>query len=265
MIEYKRSKSIFKTVTMILALMILIIANLNQEDLRKLFPITATAEINDASYKVVFPLDEAGEEEFGSDSINNEDLMDINESDLLFSVVSFDEDLDSTAVTAAGYNENKVNALASGNAELTKLEIPQIYIAKSVKNPKMKIRITEEDLDLFERIVYCEAGGEDMVGMILIADVIINRVNSPRYPNNVTDVILQKGQFSPVGSGWVYTCTPSAEAKEAVRRAMNGEDYSKGAIGFFNRRLAKKSTATWFDSALRFILKHGEVEYFGFK
>ena len=54
-------------------------------------------------------------------------------------------------------------------------------------------------------------------------------------------------------------------AKEAVRRAMNGEDYSQGAIGFFNRRLAKKSTATWFDSALRFILKHVEVEYFGFK
>ena len=268
-IEYARKKSYIRSVAAILAIILTVVANVNQDALRKLFPVTASAEINNSSYTVVFPLEDGS----ANESINKEatagiDLMESEESELLFSVVSIEEDLDVSAEDYSLYNEEVAE---TENAEMTKLEIPQVYVVpvakatKATKNTKAGIKLTEADLDLFERIVYCEAGAEDMVGMILIANVIINRVNSNKYPNNVTDVILQKGQFSPVGSGWVYRCTPSAQAKLAVQRALNGEDYSQGAIGFFNRRLAKKSTATWFDSALRFILKHGEVEYFGFK
>ena len=267
-IEYTRKKSYIRSVAAILAIIITITANVNQDMIRKLFPVTATAEINDSSYTLVLPLEETKDEEKLKDNyLSNNDLMESEESELLFSVVSLEEDLDASAENFNFYNEETA---VNDSMEITKLDIPQVYTAVSktaryTKNTKMGIKLTEADLDLFERIVYCEAGAEDMVGMILIANVIINRVNSNKYPNNVTDVILQKGQFSPVGSGWVYRCTPSAQAKEAVQRALNGEDYSQGAIGFFNRRLAKKSTATWFDRALRFILKHGEVEYFGFK
>ena len=272
-VEYKRRKTYISTVAAILAMIMMVTANVNQDIIRKLFPVTASAEINNSSYNVVFPGDDSL-----SYSLNNEasasasageDIMDLSESDLLFSVVSLEEDLAADAEAFTEYEEDSVNEISGSSLELTELDIPQVYkiksVGKYVKNTKAGIKVTEEEMDLFARIVYCEAGAEDMVGMILIADVIINRVNSPRYPNNVKDVILQKGQFSPVGSGWIYRCTPSEAAKEAVRRAMNGEDYSQGAIGFFNRRLAKKSTAIWFDSALRFILKHGEVEYFGFK
>lgn len=44
--------------------------------------------------------------------------------------------------------------------------------------------------------IYDEAGGSGYQGMSFVADTVINRVHSPRFPNNVTDVIFQKGQFA---------------------------------------------------------------------
>ena len=52
------------------------------------------------------------------------------------------------------------------------------------------------------------------------------------------------------------------ETKEAVQRALNGEDHSKGALYFMARRLARKSSARWFDENLKWLFKHGEHEFF---
>ena len=55
---------------------------------------------------------------------------------------------------------------------------------------------TEEEIDLMASIVYLEAGNQDMLGKQLVADVILNRVDSLDFPNTVHEVIYQKGQFS---------------------------------------------------------------------
>jgi spore germination cell wall hydrolase CwlJ-like protein len=39
--------------------------------------------------------------------------------------------------------------------------------------------------------VYFEARGEPMVGQVAVAQVIINRVNDSRFPDNVCDVVKQ--------------------------------------------------------------------------
>jgi len=44
--------------------------------------------------------------------------------------------------------------------------------------------------------VYFEARGEALSGQIFVADVVLNRVESPKYPNTVCEVIKQKSQFS---------------------------------------------------------------------
>ena len=56
------------------------------------------------------------------------------------------------------------------------------------------------------RIVQAEAGICDDKGKILVANVIINRVKSSRFPGNVRDVVYQRSQFSPVSNGTINTC-----------------------------------------------------------
>lgn len=43
--------------------------------------------------------------------------------------------------------------------------------------------------------IYNEAGGNSHQQMQLVADTVINRVHSPEFPNTVTEVIYQRGQF----------------------------------------------------------------------
>ena len=44
--------------------------------------------------------------------------------------------------------------------------------------------------------IYFEARGEEPVHQIKVAEVIMNRVESDRYPNNICDVVKQDKQFS---------------------------------------------------------------------
>ena len=43
--------------------------------------------------------------------------------------------------------------------------------------------------------IYHEARGEGHVGMLAVAHVIVNRTMSPMYPDDVCEVISQRGQF----------------------------------------------------------------------
>ena len=59
------------------------------------------------------------------------------------------------------------------------------------------------DLELFARILKCEAGGEGDDGMKAVACVVMNRVNVTygeygRVANTIRDAIYQQGQFDCV-------------------------------------------------------------------
>lgn len=49
--------------------------------------------------------------------------------------------------------------------------------------------------------VFAEAGNQDEMGKRLVIDVILNRVDSTKFPNTATDVINQTGQFEVVYNG----------------------------------------------------------------
>ncbi len=50
--------------------------------------------------------------------------------------------------------------------------------------------------------IYYEARGESLQGQRAVASVVINRVNSPRFPKSPCAVLYQKGQFSFIGKGY---------------------------------------------------------------
>ena len=81
--------------------------------------------------------------------------------------------------------------------------------------------ITAEELDLLERLVSAEARGETYEGQVAVANVVLNRVYSDKWPDSITDVILEKGQFEPVSNGAI-TNQATDSAKCAVLDALKG-------------------------------------------
>ena len=72
--------------------------------------------------------------------------------------------------------------------------------------------LTEEDikemdywgeLELLAAVVEAEAGNQDMTGKRLVVDVVLNRVDSPLFPDTITEVLEQPGQFSTMWNGAV--------------------------------------------------------------
>lgn len=57
------------------------------------------------------------------------------------------------------------------------------------------------DLELLATLIYCEASNQSYEGKLAVGSVVMNRVASGSFPNSVSGVIYQSGQFSPVSSG----------------------------------------------------------------
>lgn len=125
---------------------------------------------------------------------------------------------------------------------------------------------SSEDVDILERIVQAEAGGEDIVGKILIANVVINRAKNSRFPATIYEVVTQhsedKYQFSPVKSGRIWTVQVADSTKKAVTQALQGVDYSKGALYFIAKHRLTAQKAKQFDSRLNWLFKHGGHDFY---
>lgn len=136
----------------------------------------------------------------------------------------------------------------------------------NVLEKELAYNLCEEDFKVLLRIVEAEAGGEDVEGKLLVANVVLNRVDDEAFPDTVKEVVFQreKGvtQFSPIANGSYYTVSVSEETMEAVERALKGEDNSQGALYFAARKYADSDRMRWFDENLTFLFRHGGHEFF---
>ena len=62
----------------------------------------------------------------------------------------------------------------------------------------------EDDLYWLGQIITWESGNQPVSGQIGVGNVVLNRVESERFPNSIKDVIFQPGQFQPVETGAIY-------------------------------------------------------------
>lgn len=60
--------------------------------------------------------------------------------------------------------------------------------------------LTDSDLELIQRCIMSEAGGESDEGQQAVATVIFNRYFSPKFPNSFDEIIVP-GQFSVADNG----------------------------------------------------------------
>lgn len=127
------------------------------------------------------------------------------------------------------------------------------------------VEMTSKDLDNLYRLVQSEVGFMDEKSKLLVASVVLNRVNHPKFPSTVSGVVLQKignvYQFSPVAPGKrFWTCSVSQETKAAVDKTLRNGDYSKGALYFVAKRYTTKGG--WFDKHLAWLSHHEGQDYY---
>ena len=159
----------------------------------------------------------------------------------------------------------KCNAdeLSTGNSMADTVNSLDAAAASMSASAKM---MSDADYDTLLRIVEAEAGTEDIKGRVLVANVIMNRISNDEFPDTVTDVVWDQRygvpQFSPTYDGKIYEVTVTDETKEAVKQALEGVDYSEGALFFIQRSAAEKHNVNWFDKDLKRLFKYGVHEFY---
>lgn len=79
--------------------------------------------------------------------------------------------------------------------------------------------VAASEQELLAALIYCEAGNQPYEGQVAVGAVVMNRVKSGVYPNTITDVIYQSGQFGPAMTGWLDSVLASGSYSDTARQA----------------------------------------------
>ena len=115
------------------------------------------------------------------------------------------------------------------------------------------INYTEKELENLARLMRAEAVGEGELGMLMVGNVVVNRVLATCYTFKNTptlnDVIFQSpGGFAGSKSNLFFS-TPTTREKELARRVLNGEYYypATNALWFYAPVNGENCVSTWYD------------------
>ena len=111
------------------------------------------------------------------------------------------------------------NSADGGSEEGIVLEEEAVPLAAEIVEDSYEVK-------LLAALIQCEAGGECYEGQVAVGAVVMNRVADPRFPETISEVIYQSGQFTPVKHGKVDRVLASGNIYEsclqAAREAISG-------------------------------------------
>lgn len=85
--------------------------------------------------------------------------------------------------------------------EITIEPLPYYELESNAKGENTKA----EEIKLLAKVVYLEAGNQGEMGMRLVIDCVLNRVDNPRFSNTIRGVLYEKNQFTVVNRCSGYT------------------------------------------------------------
>lgn len=104
-----------------------------------------------------------------------------------------------------------------------------------------KYSLNQNEMDILAKVIYSEARGESYKGQVAVGAVVMNRIKSDQFPDNINDVVFQSGAFTAVDDGQ-YWLTPDSTAYMAAQDAVRGWDPTYGSLYYFN---PKTATSKW--------------------
>lgn len=133
--------------------------------------------------------------------------------------------------------------------ELKKLQEKERSKKETEIKYRDKVNYTEDELKLLACLVHAEAGNQSYEGKLAVANVVLNRVKSRKYPNTIKDVIYQPGQFSVAKSGSLakqltnydnYSSKSQLLTIKAAKAALSGENNIGNRLYFNEYKAAVK-------------------------
>lgn len=136
--------------------------------------------------------------------------------------------------TEAVKRAEEISFKKSKNAKTMK-EIEKEKKAKEAKARKASYRsatsASVDDRTLLAALIYCEAGNQCFDGKVAVGAVVINRVNSSRFPNTIQKVIYQRGQFGPAMTGKLSRVLASGNIPSSCYKAADSALSGYNPIG----------------------------------
>ncbi|HEX8640138.1 MAG TPA: cell wall hydrolase [Allosphingosinicella sp.] len=121
------------------------------------------------------------------------------------------------AAIASGRTE-AVGAMADHMVALADLAMPRPRTLPELVDAYAQADTADQEQDCLASAVYFEARGEPIEGQLAVAEVVLNRTRSGRYPASICGVVEQPWQFSFVnGTGRI---PPADRASDSWRRAV---------------------------------------------
>lgn len=99
-----------------------------------------------------------------------------------------------------------------------------------------ELTLTDQDRELIARLIWGEARGECLEGQQAVAEVVLNRMASPDFPNTALGVIQAEGQFQSVENGLLEDAEPWQAQYQSIDRALHGELVLEKNVFFFAKQ-----------------------------
>ena len=107
---------------------------------------------------------------------------------------------------------------------------------KEAEEKAAEAAAAQADKELLAALIFCEAGNQPYEGQVAVGAVVMNRIRSSSYPDTITDVIYQPGQFTPAMTGWLDSVLSSGgytdSAMKAAEDALAGSNPVGGCLYF---------------------------------
>lgn len=138
--------------------------------------------------------------------------------------------------------EEKLTAMAVGPKVVKPVQDAPVKAAKVDKKPALQNPVLisysadwlmaqpaatgDQQWQCLKTAIYFESRGETLQGQFAVAEVVLNRVDSPRYPKTICGVVQQRGSgscafsYSCDGNKDVMTDRSSAEVAGRIARVM---------------------------------------------
>jgi len=86
-------------------------------------------------------------------------------------------------------------------------------------------KIWFEDLWFLSKLITAEAGSSWLPTewKLAVGEVVINRMHSPEFPDTISDVIFQRGQYYAAGLSYFTNLVPYEDCVDAAWELLNGE------------------------------------------
>lgn len=107
-------------------------------------------------------------------------------------------------------------------------------------------QLTPKEIELIELTVQHEVGSFSKEYRRLVAGIIRNRLESPIFPNTISEVLLAPGQFT---DGHYEGVIVDEQTKEAVKEVFSAETSIHSATSYYNPALSAPSSIRWFEES----------------